>query len=227
MRALKLTLADIHFQFKYGFYFLYLVFTVFYVVVLSFLPIEWQRPIASIMIYSDPAAIGMFFMGAIVLLEKSQRVLNSIAISPVTIIEYIFAKLISIAFISTIVGFTIAVFANINHYHYVIASVLLSSILFSLIGIIVAVQINSLNQFIIATVPFQILFTVPPVLLQLGINEVNLILHPGICAIRLIYGTESNPSILLFILVLWVILAWFICIKTVNKAFVQLGGVKL
>ena len=92
MRIIHLIKGDIVFQIKYGFYFLYVVFTVLYAFVLVILPETWQETVASLMIYSDPAAMGLFFMGAIVLFEKSQRVLNSLAVSPIHISEYILSK---------------------------------------------------------------------------------------------------------------------------------------
>lgn len=227
MRTIKLILSDIHFQFKYGFYFLYVVFTAFYMAALYFVPPEWKKGVASILIFSDPAAIGMFFMGAIVLLEKSQRVLNFIAISPVKVEEYILGKVVSIGIISVIVGLAIGASVNTGNYQYVVLGVLLSSILFSLIGIIIAFRINSLNKFIIATVPFQMLITVPPVLMMFGVDGANITIHPGICAVKLIQGDVKEPLILIGVLILWIILAGVICIRTVKKGFVELGGVKL
>ena len=52
------------------FYFLYTVLTVLYAVVLLAMPESWQEKVAPILIFSDPAAMGLFFMGAIILLEK-------------------------------------------------------------------------------------------------------------------------------------------------------------
>ena len=73
MKLRRLVRGDIHFQWKYGFYFIYFVLTVIYVFGITALPDNWKHNAAAIMIYSDPAAMGLFFMGAIVLLEKSQR----------------------------------------------------------------------------------------------------------------------------------------------------------
>ena len=112
MRIIHLIKGDIVFQIKYGFYFLYVVFTVLYAFVLVILPETWQETVASLMIYSDPAAMGLFFMGAIVLFEKSQRVLNSLAVSPIHISEYILSKIISLALISEIVAMILAVISH-------------------------------------------------------------------------------------------------------------------
>lgn len=73
MRLGRLICGDIHFQWKYGFYFIYFILTVLYVCGIAALTGHWKTDIASIMIYSDPAAMGLFFMGAIVLLEKKSK----------------------------------------------------------------------------------------------------------------------------------------------------------
>ena len=98
MRLGRLICGDIHFQWKYGFYFIYFILTVLYVCGIAALPEHWKTDIASIMIYSDPAAMGLFFMGAIVLLEKSQKVLNAMVVSPVKISEYILSKTVDCYF---------------------------------------------------------------------------------------------------------------------------------
>jgi fluoroquinolone transport system permease protein len=56
------------------------------------------------MIFSDPAAMGLYFMGAIVLFEKSERVLSAIAVSPVKPREYVLSKLCSIGIVSAAAG---------------------------------------------------------------------------------------------------------------------------
>lgn len=80
MRFKNLLLWDMKFQGRYGFYLLYGILTAFYIVLLHSLPQSWKENAAAILIYSDPAAMGLFFMGAIILLEKSQRVTSFFAI---------------------------------------------------------------------------------------------------------------------------------------------------
>ena len=104
VRKINLIKGDMFFQWKYGFYGLYCLMTIIYLVIFSFFSGEVKDSIVSICVYSDPAAMGMFFMGAIILLEKSQRTINSIAVSPVNASEYICGKIVSIGIISTFVG---------------------------------------------------------------------------------------------------------------------------
>ncbi|HBL85059.1 MAG: hypothetical protein A2Y17_02450 [Clostridiales bacterium GWF2_38_85] len=227
MKTLRLTSADIKIQYKYGFYLLYSFFTLFYVFILNIMPASWQKTTAVIMIYSDPAAMGLFFMGAIVLLEKSQMILNSLAVSPIKISQYINAKVLSLGLIGTIVGVIIALSAQSNNIITVIIAVFLSSVVFSLIGLIVAFKASSLNQFVIATVPFELILTAPPVITLFGYDNPWLILLPGVAAIKLLSGSYTNPFLLILIQLFWITVSYFICIKVVKKTFRQLGGCKV
>ena len=51
---------------RYGFYFLYGFLTLLYVVLLLSFPQSWKEKIAAILIFSDPAAMGLLFMGAVI-----------------------------------------------------------------------------------------------------------------------------------------------------------------
>ena len=115
MRLKKLFLLDMRFQAKYGFYFLYVVLTVIYIAVLFALPENWKEKTAAILIFSDPASMGLFFMGAIVLLEKSQHTTCALAVSPVYATEYVIAKVSSLSAISLVVAAILALAADADH----------------------------------------------------------------------------------------------------------------
>jgi len=227
MRTKNLILGDIKFQFKYGFYFVYVVFTLFYICFLYAFPAQWRRNVATIMIFSDPAAMGLFFMGAIVLLEKSQRVLNSIAVSPVKVSEYIFSKVISLGIISTVVGILIALSAGIPDLFTVIIGTFLGSVVFSLLGLIVAANISSLNQFLVATIPLEIIGFLPPLCYQFGYDKTFMLIHPGCILIRFIHGNQEDMLPLMIILCLWIVLIYSITYRITKKMFQRVGGVRL
>lgn len=226
MRLHRLILWDLKFQAKYGFYLLYTVLSVIYLIVLSAIPAEWQQKAASILIFSDPSALGLFFMGAIVLLEKSQRVPCAFAVSPVKATEYVCSKVISLGAVSVIVAAIIAVFAKVNHVGFVLAGTAVSSVMFTLTGIIIATKIASLNQFIIATVPIEIIGFVPAILYFLLKADRIFGYYPPNTCMDLIAG--RNPSVVgvIFTLVLMVILFIF-AKRSVQKMWMSMGGVKL
>lgn len=227
MRIKALLIGDIRFQFKYGFYFLYLIFTILYISLLYILPAAWLEQAAVLMIFTDPAAMGLFFMGAIVLFEKGERVLNSIAISPVKPMEYVVSKLISIALISTVVGLLIGFSSGIvlNPFFFILG-VFLGSCLFSAVGLMVAANIATLNQFIVATIPAELIINVPAIAWLFGWKPGLMILHPGVCIIELCQS-GTMAWLAAFILAFWTILSVLLACRIVAKSLRSLGGVKL
>lgn len=225
MRLLRLILGDIRFQMHYGFYALYAILTAVYLLILLVLPQSVRQIAATITLFSDPAAMGLFFMGAIVLLEKSQRVNASLAVSPVKIGEYITAKAISLALIGTLVAVIIALIADTGNILIVAGGVFLSSVFFSLCGLFVASKIDSLNQFMIAVVPLQIIIVVPAMLYLFGLcSSPWFFIHPAISAIELIEGSRDNAILCIVSLLAWSALAFVFCHKAVKKSFSEMGG---
>ena len=227
MRLKALILGDVRFQIKYGFYLVYLFFSILYIGILFALPLAWRHTAAILMIFSDPAAMGLYFMGAIVLFEKSERVLNSVAISPVKPCEYVISKLVSIGCISTIVAVAIGASNDvITRPFYFLAGIFLCSCLFSAIGLIVACRISSLNQFIIATIPAELIINLPSIAWLFGYQKSWLLYHPGVSLIELLRGSGNGLQALI-ILMLWTLFFTVLAEKTVKKMMKSVGGVKL
>lgn len=226
MRKKALLLGDIRFQLKYGFYGLYLIFCTLYLVLLHLLPAAWRPDAAVLMIFSDPAAMGLFFMGAIVLFEKSERTINSIAISPVSPAEYVCSKLLSIGMISTAAGLAIGIGGGLSlRSAFFLPGVFLGSCLFSAVGLMVAANIGSLNQFVVATIPAELLINLPAMAWLLGWRPRWLLLHPGVCIIELCFSGESSPAAFLLLLV-WTAFAAALASAVTARSFQSLGGVK-
>lgn len=227
MRLGALFRGDVRFQFKYGFYFLYLIFLLLYLGLLAAFPESWRQKAAALMILTDPAAIGLFFMGAIVLFEKSERVLDSLAVAPIKITDYVFSKLLSIAVISTAVALPIGAFGGVSANPLLFAAgVFICSCMFSAFGLIAAASVESLNGFFIATIPAEILINIPAIAYLFGWQPAWLLLHPGVCMIEICINGRFALSAL-FILAAWTVLITAAACRTVKKAFQSLGGVKL
>ena len=229
MRKVNVIKGDMFFQWKYGFYMLYLLMIIIYYVIFSFLTGNVKDTIVSICVYSDPAAMGMFFMGALILLEKSQRITNSIAISPVTVEEYILGKIVSVGIISEIVGVILMLQGHTENYFLCAIGIFAGSVIFSLCGIIVGAKIESLNQYIIGTLPFEIMGFVPVILYRIGFmwNNKLMIIHPGCSVMRLIEGDTEMAVGAVASIVIWIILLFWRADISVRKMFRKSGGVKL
>ncbi len=227
MRLKNLIKWDIQFQIKYGFYLIYALVTVLYIVLLSAFPPTWREKAAAIMIFSDPAAMGLFFMGAIVLLEKSQRVLNSLAVSPIKVTEYILSKVISIGVISVFVAFILAVAGNIRPILPVLIGTGLSSVMFTLLGLIAATKIVSLNQFILVTAPIEIICFAPPILYSFDSGPMILRCYPISLCMGMIMGKADDifPGVISSILV--IVILYMVVYQFTLKMWKSVGGAKL
>lgn len=228
MRKINVIRGDIIFQWKYGFYFLYFLMVIIYMIMFSFFDGNIKEILVDICVYSDPAALGMFFMGALVLLEKSQRIINSIAVSPVTPSEYILGKMISVGIISEIVGVTLMSQGVTESYVKCSIGILAASFIFTLCGIIVGTGISSINQYIVGTLPFEIIGFVPVIAYRIGFmhNEAIMLLHPGCAAMRLIEG-DGNTVMCIVSGAVWIIILYWFALNKTKKMFETAGGVKL
>lgn len=225
MRLKRLLLGDIRFQMKYGFYFLYTFITVIYIVVLAFIPPVAKSKVSAVIIFTDAVTLGLFFMGAIILFEKSQRVLSSLAVSPIKLWEYIISKVISLAFISTLVGSVIGVVSGTQNILWITVGTFLGSILFSLIGIIVAAKVSSLNQFLIAIVPIMLFLMLPPLAELFGYSHPVYDFHAGSTVLRFIIGSIESLPLMVLVFFIWIVTLYIITLKSVEKMIC--GGSKL
>lgn len=226
MRLKSLFLSDIRFQVKYGFYFLYAVLTLVYVIAIFAVPESWKEKTAVILIFFDPASMGLYFMGAIVLLEKSQHTPCAFAVSPVHPMEYIIAKTGSLSAISLVVATVLAFAAQMNHLHIVLFGTVLSSILFTLLGIVIATKITSLNQFILRTVPVQLVCSIPAILHLFKITPGWFQYYPINVCIDIISGNAPSAIRIIIVTILTVSLS-FLSTRCVLKMWSSTGGVKL
>jgi len=126
--------SDILFQWKHGFYIIYLVISLVYVVILNQLLKLWLSRAVPMVIFSDPTVLGIFFIGGILLLEKEQGILMALSITPLRMKEYVVSKLISltaVAIFSTVL-ITLTVYGNQVNFLYMIMGVSLTSVFFTL-----------------------------------------------------------------------------------------------
>ncbi len=224
MNVMPLIKGDFRLQWKYGFYGLYLLLCTLYIGILLLLPEDMRRTAAILMIFSDPAAMGLFFLGAMVLFEQSQRVVSSLAVAPITAKAYVLSKLLSLSLVSTGAGLVIALFSGggMNMLS-LLAGVFLGSLLFSAVGMILAARAATLNRFLLSTIPAEILIFLPAALWLFGGQPQVLLLHPGVCVIALLYGGDYLWAAL-FVLLLWTAGFFLLAARTAGRMFLRTGG---
>ena len=201
MRLLNALKADVLFQFKQGFYLVYILLTIIYVVILSKVPFEWKSTVLPLVLFSDPSMVGFFFIGALVMLEKVQGVLQYVVATPLRSLEYLMAKALSLTILAVVVTvmITISTYDQPLNWLLLITGVALSSFFFVLYGFLVAVRCTTLNQYFIKMVPYMLLIVLPCFsLIEFPYYQLFYI-FPSVAGIRLVYGAfnglEANAVI--------------------------------
>lgn len=231
MRILDTTLHDMRFQLKYGFYFIYAVMVIFYIIMIGIFPTAWKNIATVLVLFIDPAALGFFFIGGLLLLEKGERVLDALFVSPLRVWEYIMAKALSLGFISVLVGVIIAVAglgAKVN-IPVLVLSLLTGSVLYTFVGLAAGVRAKTVNQFMIITIPAETILGLPPFLLLFGVKSVLLEIMPGSLVFRLLQWstgeyTAASPLVMLGGVLLWMVPALLLAVNRMKWFLSRIGG---
>ena len=148
--------SDIYFQHKHGFYYVYLILSAIYIFIIGFLNVQAIKYVLPVVIFLDPSVLGMFFIGGILLLEKEQGIMMQLFVTPLQSIEYIISKVISLGLISLLAGvlITLLCFHEPIRWDMLIFGILLTSVFFTLVGMLVARHAKSVNDYMIRIVPY-------------------------------------------------------------------------
>lgn len=187
MKSAAVIKYDVKFQFRHGFYYVYIIVTLSYIAFLNLLPPGLRSPAAVLVVFTDPCVLGFFFIGGIVLFEKGQGVFQNLFVTPFRLHDYLVSKTLSLSLLSISSAYAILLFTfgfNFNPFLLFIG-VTLSSILFTLIGLTLAVRVNTLNQYLIASILY-----VLPLMLPL-LDFLGLVHSP------LFYLLPAKPSLIL------------------------------
>ncbi|MEA3458544.1 MAG: ABC transporter permease [Candidatus Thermoplasmatota archaeon] len=151
-------------------------------IVLSFLTIQaveslqGQGQVHSVFLFFDPAIIGIMFVGALVLFEKSEHVLQALVITPMNTDDYILSKVISLTTLSvisaTIFMSLLMIFSEISvNVFYFASGIILTSAMMILIGFILASGVQNINGYLLGMAIGFIGLMFPPLLHLFGIIE--------------------------------------------------------
>lgn len=223
MRLLHVLKNDIRYQARYGFYFIYLLLTIVYILILNQINDPAIKSLAgTLIILSDPAVLGYFFIGGIWLLEKEEGLHSYAAIAPMKTSEYVLCKIISLGIVSTcsatlIAGITMP-WVNLLS---LVGIVFLSSCFFTLIGLLLATFAKTVNGYLMISVPPALLLLTPSVLSVFGIHLPFASVIPGTLVFNLISNTLNNhtqPILFSLIgLLFWTVFLFAVVLRFVGR----------
>lgn len=208
---LKLFKYDIRIQVRSGYWTVYGILGLIYILVLVNLPYNIRDEAAIIMIFSDTSSLGVIFVGALVLLEKNQGVLISLSVTPLKADNYLFSKVVSLTLLSAIISSMLWIIPlwSVKGYLPLLAGVVLSSMIFTMFGLGFTAGAESFNQFIARVILGSIIFNLPVIPMFFLPNTGWLIFLPMNAAMDLFISiTKGSISFIQFldisILIIWV-----------------------
>lgn len=218
----KLIRYDLNLQLRSGYWTVYGIICLIYILIMVNLPYSIRDEVAVGLIFMDTSVLGLIFVGALVLLEKQQGVLQSLSVTPLKLNEYLFSKAISLTLLSAFVSSLLWVIPlwSFRGYEFILPGVILSSIGFTLFGLGFAAGAVSFNQFLARIFLGSMIFSIPLIPMLLFQNTGWLILLPTNAALDLLIRTSKGPYSIIQLLDIVILVIWiFIMNKFAQMQF--------
>jgi fluoroquinolone transport system permease protein len=218
---------DILLQWRQGFWLIYLIFTAVYVTVLLNIPESNRLLVSLILILSDTTMLGVIFVGALVLLEKQQAILQSLFVTPLEPATYIWSKTISLS----LIAFCMSLLVYLPAWTFdVYTPLLLATIAFTagtfvMLGLGLAAHVETINQYFGLLMGVSMLLIIPVFPYMLLEQHPVFLFLPYIASLDLLLGARDPLPlwrILLDVgfLLVWGYLAYRYALRRVNKYLV-------
>ncbi|WP_203363727.1 ABC transporter permease [Bacillus sp. REN10] len=207
MRLASALFYDIKLQFRHGLYFVYLLISHVYLLLLFQIPSSYRETANVLLTFSDPSMLGFFFIGGLVLLEKGQHIHDPLFVTPYKPEEYLLSKTLSLMLLSVTSSLYIHImtFGFERSLFLFTIGVMLTSMIFTLIGLAVAVRCETVNEFFLQSVIYTTIFCLP-LLSYTGIWDSNWMMwlptHASLLLLHSVFEPISISDILYCIITL-------------------------
>lgn len=188
MRLLASTIVwDVRLQFRQGLYFAALFVIVLWWAILSFLPQAARELFVPFAVFMDLSVFGLYFMAGMLYLERGERVLEALVVTPMPRYGYLLAKVISLTVLAMVISalMVLAVYGPGVRWGILLSGVALNSWLLILIGFILAARYEGISEFLIPSMVF------------MAPSQLPLLYYFGIWDHWLLYLVPTQPAMLL------------------------------
>lgn len=186
---------DTRLQFRYGIYYAYGFVIAFYIFIFVTIGAYIPGWATAVIIYTDPAAVGFFFLGALMMLEKAEGVRTALAITPVSAAEYYWSKTIPLTALALVAVTLLAMFlheaANIPMLALI---VMLTSVHYLGLGVPIAQYFKTVTSYLIGAGGILLPIIGPGFIALLDDMPVWAIIIPSASQLRLILIATGDRS---------------------------------
>ncbi len=229
MTRLSKTLhTDVRYQYRYGFYFIYAFMIAFFVLIVRLIPQSWHQTALAVVLLSDPALLGFFFIGGLLQLERGEGLLYALFQTPLRPHEYLLSKAASLGLLSTLAGCLIALLTGAPGVRYalLIPIIFVISATFTLFGVGISINLKTMNAFLSIHGSLETTLMIPVLLMMLGVNFPLLKWTPTGAGYLLVQSAIGGAFSLLpaLVAIFWLCAAFFWSISRLNDALERMGG---
>jgi len=218
-------------QSRYRIIYIAFASVVLYYLMLEAVPLLNSVEMSTTFLFFDPMLIGIMFVGALVLFEKTENTLQALIVTPLKIKTYFLSKIISLTLLSLVTGtlfllLTQGLDFNIAYY---LPGLILTSVLLILIGFIFVSRCHSLNEYLLMIMLSFVVLFLPPLLHTSKIYEnILFYLWPTQASFIMLKGTFTEIPLTDTIyavsyLIIWILLCYHLAKKAFYTHIVQ-GG---
>ena len=154
---------DVRLQVRHGLYSVYAVICLMYVLILRSVTPAARAALLPLLVFVDPTMLGFFFVGGIVLLERTDRTLSGFFTTPAGVSHYFTAKVLSLSLLAALAGEAIALLSVGTAYRPLLlaGAVILASAIFTLIGLAAVTRFRTVNGYLMGSVLYMLPFALP------------------------------------------------------------------
>lgn len=206
----ELLKKEITLQWRQGFWLVYFILTAIYTVIQLNIPSEGRLIVSLFVIHSDTSMLGAIFMGALVLLEKQQNVIQALFVTPLSPASYIRAKTLSLSLIAITMSILVYLPARtFTPYTLLLfASIALTAAIFAMMGLGIAAGVSTVNGYFGNMIAMSLLIAIPIVPYMLLGRHAAFLILPFIASLDLMLGAVDPLPVWRIILDFTLLLGW-------------------
>lgn len=177
-RLVTLLRHDFRMEKSYGIFAAYGFVVGMYAVILHFAAEHIPTWVVTVIIYTDPTILGFFFLGGLMMLEKSENVRQALAMTPMSAQEYILSKYLTLTVIAVIAVTVLALLTGGANIGLLLITVIPSSLFFVSVGVLVARRKKTVTGYLIGSLPVILPLVAPMFLVLVNPFPIWLIIFP-------------------------------------------------
>lgn len=198
-RILTIIAHDARLQYRYGIYAAYGFVVALYAAILHLGGPHLPAWAVAVLVFTDPTALGFFFLGALMLLEKGERVREALAATPLSARDYFLSKVATLTAVSVAACVVLLAFMHTaENPLLLLAAVALTAVQYVGLGVPAACRFRTVNGYLIGSAALLTPVIAPGFLALLDPMPLWLVIIPAVSQLRLMLvalgGAEAGAG---------------------------------